>query len=62
MEGTYLTIAVMSYFFTDAAPQYGLKKCAAVIITSLLATLVLIMLLYAVDFIRQGPALKLSYR
>lgn len=63
MESTYLTIAVMTYFYTDAAPQPGLKRAAGWIIGLLLLLLPLIAVGYSIFFIlKGGNALKTSHR
>jgi hypothetical protein len=63
MECTYLTVAVMSYFFTDAAPQQGLKRAAAWIVGLLLLLLPLIAIGYSIYFIyKGGDAIKNSHR
>lgn len=54
MEANFLLICIMSYFFTDAAPQFPLKTAAGWIIVILLLLMILIFVGYALHFIIKG--------
>ena len=54
METNFLLICIMSYFFTDAAPQFPLKKAAAWIVVILLVLMISIFVGYALYFIIKG--------
>lgn len=55
LEANYLTVAVMSYFFTDATPSYGLKNVAFWVIAVLLILMVLINIGFSIYFLILGP-------
>jgi hypothetical protein len=54
LEANYLTVAVMSYFFTDATPSYSLKNGAYWVILLLLILMVLINISFSVYFLIVG--------
>jgi signal transduction histidine kinase len=54
METNFLLICIMSYFFTDASPQFPLKKAAAWIVVILLVLMISIFVGYALYFIIKG--------
>lgn len=54
LESNYLTVAVMSYFFTDATPSYSLKNGAYWVVLLLLILMVLINIGFSVYFIIVG--------
>lgn len=55
LEANYLTVAVMSYFFTDATPSYSVKHIAFWVITVLLILMVLINVGFSIYFLILGP-------
>ena len=54
LEANYLTVAVMSYFFTDATPSYRLKHIAYWVIAVLLILMVLINIGFSIYFLIVG--------
>jgi flagellar basal body-associated protein FliL len=54
LECSYLTLAVMSYFFTDATPSYSLKNIAFWMILILLIVMFVINIGFSVYFLIVG--------
>jgi uncharacterized membrane protein len=55
LEANYLTIAITSYFFTDATPSYRLKAASFWVVFVLLCLMVLINIGFTIYFVIQGP-------
>lgn len=55
LEANYLTIAVTSYFFTDATPSYKLKAASFWVVLVLLILMVLINIGFTIYFVIHGP-------